>query len=80
MEVEMDIVEKVATDIADIPGDPSSLEIARVAIEAYQRESRERSALEQIAEGMWRPGTPPEEIISAMRGTARAALAREQNV
>lgn len=32
----MDIVEKVATEIADIPGDPSSLEIARVAIEAYQ--------------------------------------------
>lgn len=34
----MDIVEKVAAEIADIPGDPSSLEIARVAIEAYQRE------------------------------------------
>lgn len=33
----MDIVEAVATEIADIPGDPSSLEIARVAIEAYQR-------------------------------------------
>lgn len=33
----MDIVEQVAIEIADIPGDPSSLEIARVAIEAYQR-------------------------------------------
>jgi hypothetical protein len=32
-----DIVEQVATEIADIPGDPSSLEIARIAIEAYQR-------------------------------------------
>ena len=34
----MDIVEKVAAEIADIPGDPSALEIARIAIEAYQRE------------------------------------------
>lgn len=33
----MDIVETVAAEIADIPGDPSSLEIARVAIEAYQK-------------------------------------------
>src|SRR5689334_16785386 len=32
----MDIVEKVAEAIVDIPGDPSSLEIARIAIEAYQ--------------------------------------------
>lgn len=31
-----DIVEQVATEIAEIPGDPSSLEIARIAIEAYQ--------------------------------------------
>lgn len=34
----MNIVEKVADAIADIPGDPSSLEIARIAIEAYQKE------------------------------------------
>jgi hypothetical protein len=34
----MDIVEKVAADIAEIPGNPSANEIARVAIEAYQRE------------------------------------------
>jgi len=34
----MDIVEKVAADIADIPGTPSPREIARIAIEAYQRE------------------------------------------
>lgn len=33
----MDIVESVAETIAEIPGDPSSLEIARIAIEAYQR-------------------------------------------
>ena len=33
----MDIVEQVAAEIAEIPGDPSSLEIARVAIEAYQK-------------------------------------------
>lgn len=33
----IDIVEQVATEIADIPGDPSPLEIARVAIETYQR-------------------------------------------
>jgi hypothetical protein len=33
----MDIVEQVATEISEIPGDPSSLEIARIAIEAYQR-------------------------------------------
>ncbi len=32
----MDIVETVAAEIADIPGNPSSLETARVAIEAYQ--------------------------------------------
>jgi cytosine/adenosine deaminase-related metal-dependent hydrolase len=32
-----DIVEQVACEIADIPGNPSSLEIARIAIEAYQR-------------------------------------------
>jgi len=34
----MDIVAKVAADIAEIPGNPSVHEIARVAIEAYQRE------------------------------------------
>jgi len=34
----MDIVDKVAADIAEIPGNPSAREIARVAIEAYQRE------------------------------------------
>lgn len=34
----MDIVGKVAADIAEIPGNPSAHEIARVAIEAYQRE------------------------------------------
>lgn len=34
----MDIVSKVAEDIAEIPGNPSAYEIARVAIEAYQRE------------------------------------------
>lgn len=33
----MDIVETVAAELAEIPGDPSSLEIARIAIEAYQR-------------------------------------------
>lgn len=33
----MDIVEQVAEEIAGIPGDPSNLEIARIAIEAYQR-------------------------------------------
>ena len=33
----MDMVETVAAEIADIPGDPSTLEIARVAIEAYQK-------------------------------------------
>lgn len=32
-----DIVEQVAAEIAEIPGDPSPLEIARIAIEAYQR-------------------------------------------
>lgn len=32
-----DIVEQVALELAEIPGDPSSLEIARIAIEAYQR-------------------------------------------
>lgn len=32
----MDVVEQVAEAIADIPGNPSSLEIARIAIEAYQ--------------------------------------------
>ena len=35
----MNVVEKVAAGIADIPGDPSSLEIARVAIEEYQRQN-----------------------------------------
>lgn len=34
----MDIVKKVAEDIAEIPGTPSPEVIARVAIEAYQRE------------------------------------------
>lgn len=34
----MDIVGKVAADIEEIPGNPSAREIARVAIEAYQRE------------------------------------------
>jgi len=33
----MNIVEQVADAIADIPGNPSSLEIARVAIEEYQK-------------------------------------------
>lgn len=34
----MDIVDKVAAEIAEIPGRrPSTIEIARVAIEAYQR-------------------------------------------
>jgi hypothetical protein len=32
-----DIVEQVAAEIAEIPGHPSTLEIARIAIEAYQR-------------------------------------------
>lgn len=32
-----DIVEAVAAEIADIPGKPTTSEIARVAIEAYQR-------------------------------------------
>lgn len=32
----MDVVQKVAEAVCDIPGDPSSWEIARVAIEAYQ--------------------------------------------
>lgn len=32
----MNIVEEVVEAIAEIPGDPSSLEIARIAIEAYQ--------------------------------------------
>ena len=32
----MDIVEKVAADIIEIPGNPSPREIARIAIEAYQ--------------------------------------------
>lgn len=34
----MDIVDKVAADITEIPGNPSAREIARIAIEAYQRE------------------------------------------
>lgn len=33
----MDIVGKVAADIAEIPGNPNAREIARVAIEAYQK-------------------------------------------
>lgn len=33
-----DIVSKVAEDIAEIPGNPNPREIARIAIEAYQRE------------------------------------------
>lgn len=33
----MDIVEKVAAAIAEIPGNPSSMEIARIAIEVYQQ-------------------------------------------
>lgn len=33
----MDIVEEVAEAIAEIPGTPSSHEIARIAIEAYQK-------------------------------------------
>lgn len=33
-----DIVSKVAEDIAEIPSNPSAHEIARVAIESYQRE------------------------------------------
>lgn len=33
----MDIVGKVAAEIADIPGNPSSREVARIAIEAYQK-------------------------------------------
>lgn len=32
----MNVVEKVAEAIAEIPGKPSTLEIARIAIEAYQ--------------------------------------------
>jgi hypothetical protein len=32
----MDIVAKVAEEIAEIPGNPSAMEIARIAIEAYQ--------------------------------------------
>jgi len=32
----MDIVDKVAADIASIPGNPSPREVARIAIEAYQ--------------------------------------------
>lgn len=32
----MDIVAKVAEEIAEIPGNPSTMEIARIAIEAYQ--------------------------------------------
>jgi hypothetical protein len=34
----MDIAEKIATEIDAIPGQPTSYEVARVAIEAYQRE------------------------------------------
>lgn len=33
----MDIVDKVAAEIAEIPGSPSAHEIARIAIEAYQK-------------------------------------------
>lgn len=34
----MDIAEKVAAEIDAIPGQPTTYEVARVAIEAYQRE------------------------------------------
>lgn len=34
----MNIIDIVAADIAEIPGHPSPREIARIAIEAYQRE------------------------------------------
>lgn len=33
----MDIVDKVAIEIAEIPGNPTAREIARIAIEAYQQ-------------------------------------------
>lgn len=50
----MDIVDKVAADIAEIPGNPSVREIARVAIEAYQRE-------------LWPPAFDRQHMLPEMR-------------
>lgn len=50
----MDIVDKVAADIAEIPGNPSAREIARVAIEAYQRE-------------LWPPAFERHHVLPEMR-------------
>jgi len=57
----MDIVDKVAEAIEDIPGNPTTTEIARVAIEEYQK-------------ALWTPAFNPHTLYPELRRARANAL------
>jgi hypothetical protein len=68
-----DEIERLQADLATFGKDTEATE--NRIINAEFAAQWMRTALEDIAEGIWHPDTPPAEIISDVRQRAKAALA-----